>query len=69
MAVDHMTWSPVSDCLVVLYLEGSIFKWNRIDEGIQEVAMIADKIYGSPEGKQFRNRRSAWLKARLILLH
>lgn len=53
MAVDRVAWSPVSDYLVGLYKDGSIFKWNPIDDNNQEVAMIADEIHVSPDGKLF----------------
>jgi len=53
MAVDRVAWSPVSDYLVGLYKDGSIFKWNPIDDDNQEVAMIADEIHVSPDGKLF----------------
>jgi len=53
MAVERVAWSPVSDHLVGLYKDGSVFKWNPIDDDSQEVATIADEIHVSPDGKLF----------------
>ena len=53
MAVDRVAWNPISDHLVGVYKDGCIFKWNPIDDEYQEVAMVADEIQVSPDGKLF----------------
>lgn len=53
MAVDRVAWNPVSDYLVGVYKDGSIFKWNPENEENQEVAITADEISVSPDGKLF----------------
>ena len=53
MAVDRVAWSPVSDHLVGLYKDGSVFKWNLVDDENQEMATMADEIQVSPDGKLF----------------
>lgn len=53
MAVDRVVWSPVADHLIGLYKDGCVFKWNPIDDRIQEAHTIADEIQISPDGKLF----------------
>ena len=53
MAVERVVWSPVSDQLVGLYKDGSVFKWNLSADENQEVQTMADEIQVSPDGKLF----------------
>lgn len=53
MAVDRVTWNPVTGHLLGLYKDGSIFKWDPVGDENQEGRTTADEIEVSPDGRLF----------------
>ena len=74
MAVDRIVWSPVTDQLVGLYKDGSVFKWNPTCDENQEAHTVADEIQISPDGKLFLTSDSngtvkVWNFARFAVIY
>ncbi|TFB01532.1 putative transporter AQR1, partial [Trichoderma ghanense] len=57
-AVDRFTWNPVTNHIIGIYKNGSIFKWHHFSDENVEARVAADEIAASPNGKVFATSSS-----------
>ncbi|KAL6875968.1 WD40 repeat-containing protein [Trichoderma longibrachiatum] len=57
-SVKRLTWNPVTNHILGIYLDGCIFKWHALTEENVEARAAADEIAASPNGKVFATSSS-----------
>ncbi|KAL7811058.1 hypothetical protein V8C26DRAFT_409080 [Trichoderma gracile] len=57
-AVDRFTWNPITNHIIGIYKNGSIFKWHPLTDENVEARVAADEVAASPNGKVFATSSS-----------
>lgn len=58
--VDRFTWNPVTNHILGIYKDGTVFKWHPLtDENIEAPHARADEISASPDGRLFSTSSSS----------
>ena len=53
MAVERVTWNPITGHVLGIYKDGCLFKWDPVSDDNQVARTIVDEVEISPDGRLF----------------